>query len=537
MCKHVDSEKLTRNYYSKLIRLPSTEALSIWVGAEVGLSFLRSLSDGFAYLTGFLVYLVLSLLSLHRRVRTFLAMAGMFGILYLIISFFPLVIPLSFGLFIPLMTYVMLIDYGDLTSPALTTVTGLVSALSTFPKNLELVIAFYLVVGLFSYLYLILVNRKGKSITGISSLNIVRPFLKAMSYRRDEEVENFLEKISTEFHSSTLVLKLGDLLLVLPRIHFGMYGKVGSSLFPYQLEELMGDRVIVFHGPGSHEIDVASSKESRKLAQLISSRIKEGKWKELKFGGIKFLSQDRFRMTSLVFDHVTLNFSERPGYGIDDLPGGLWDESLKTGNFLVDCHNESLKEEIGHRDERALREFISRKIPVTEERPLFVGYGESEIKSTCEGICNRKVKALIIGDGEKRILVGYIFANNANEETGRLLQEKFGNMFDKVILVTPDDHSCTGTSFGNLYAPAEPCPLIVDALASAIEKAEAEYKRADAKYMIVDGKVKVIGKFISSMVEGLEQVGSFAMRTFWIPVIFPYVVLLILLLGNYLIKF
>ncbi|MCH1771678.1 MULTISPECIES: DUF2070 family protein [Metallosphaera] len=533
----MDSEKLTRNYYSKLIRLPSTEALSIWVGAEVGLSFLRSLSDGFTYLTGFLVYLSLSLISLHRRVRTFLAMAGMFGIIYLIISFFPLVIPLSFGLFIPLMTYVMLIDYGDFTSPGLTTLIGLISALSTFPRNIELVIAFYLIVGLFSYLYLILVNRKGKSVTGIPSLNIVRPFLKAMSYRRDEEVENFLEKISTEFHSSTLVLKLGDVLLVLPRIHFGMYGKVGSSLFPYQLEELVNNKVMVFHGPGSHEIDLASSKESRKLAQIISSKIREGNWKELRFGGIKFLSEDRFRMTSLVFDHITLNFSERPGYGIDDLPGGLWDESLKTGNFLVDCHNESLKEEIGHRDERALREFVSKKIPATEERPLLVGYGESEINSTCEGICSRKVKALIVGDGDKKIVIAYVFANNANEETGKLLREKFGNLYEKVILVTPDDHSCTGTSFGNLYTPAEPCPQILEALEKAIKNAEANLKKVEASYMIVDAKVKVIGKFISLMVEGLEQVGSFAMRTFWIPVIFPYVALIILLLGNYLVKF
>lgn len=69
------------------------------------------------------------------------------------------------------------------------------------------------------------------------------------------------------------------------------------------------------------------------------------------------------------------------------------------------------------------------------------------------------------------------------------------------------------------------------------QNAEANLKKVEASYMIVDAKVKVIGKFISLMVEGLEQVGSFAMRTFWIPVIFPYVALIILLLGNYLVKF
>ncbi|MEM0114092.1 MAG: DUF2070 family protein, partial [Metallosphaera sp.] len=184
----MDSEKLTRSYYSKLIRLPSVQALSIWVGAEVGLSLVRSLFDGIGYIAGLLVYILLNFFALHKRVKTFLAMMGIFGIIYLITSFLPLIVSLSFGLFIPLMTYIMLIDYGDLTSPALSTGIGMISGLLTLPTNVGLFVAFYLAVGVFSYLYIILVNRKGKDVTGIPSLKIVRPFLRAMSYKREEEV-------------------------------------------------------------------------------------------------------------------------------------------------------------------------------------------------------------------------------------------------------------------------------------------------------------------------------------------------------------
>ncbi|WP_252896752.1 DUF2070 family protein [Metallosphaera hakonensis] len=518
------------------MRLPSTEALSVWVGAEVVLSYLRSISDGFGYLAGFLMYLALSLATLHKRVKTFLAMMGMFGIVYLVVSFFPEVISFSFGLFVPLITYIMLIDYGDLTSPGLATATGLISALLTYPTNIVLVVVYYLIIGIFSYTYLVLVNRKGRSITGFSSLSIVRPFLRAMSYKRGEEVEGFLEKISTNFNTSVLVLKLGEVFIVLPRIHYGMYGEVGSSLFPYQIESALGRRTLVFHGPGSHELDLASKRDSMKLAEEISSKVGSEKWEKIRFGGIMFLSQDRFRMTSLVFDKIMLNFTERPNYGIDDLPGNLWDEILRSRNFIIDCHNESLKEEIGHKDERVLREFVSKRIIPTKETPLQVGYGEAELSTSCEGLCSKRVKALVLGDKEHKVLILYIFANNANEETGKMIQERFRNKYDRVILVTPDDHSCTGTTFGNLYSPAEPCPMAVDALEKAVNEAEADFKEVEAEYMIISTKTKVIGKFISSMVEGLEQVGNFAMKTFWIPVIFPYVLLIVTLLGDYLIK-
>ncbi|MEM4911939.1 MAG: DUF2070 family protein [Metallosphaera sp.] len=533
----MDSEKLTRSYYSKLIRLPSVQALSIWVGAEVGLSLVRSLFDGIGYIAGLLVYILLNFFALHKRVKTFLAMMGIFGIIYLITSFLPLIVSLSFGLFIPLMTYIMLIDYGDLTSPALSTGIGMISGLLTLPTNVGLFVAFYLAVGVFSYLYIILVNRKGKDVTGIPSLKIVRPFLRAMSYKREEEVESFLERISTRINSSIVALKLGEVTIILPRIHFGMYGRVGSSLFPYQVEEELNAKAIVFHGPGSHELDLASSRESLKVAREVSEKIRSGKWNKLSFLGIAFSSQDRFRITSLVFDRFSLNFAERPGYGIDDLPGDLWDTSLKTNNFVVDCHNESLKEEISSRDETDLKEFLKKRWLMPEKRVLRVGYGETQLDRKCEGVCNDKVKALVLDDGEKRVLIIYVFANNADEETGKLIQEKFKSRFDRVILITPDDHSCTGTSFGNLYTPAEPCPALLEPSEKAAQMAESRLREVEAGYMIIDVKTKAIGKFISIMIEGLEQVGNFAMRTFWIPVAFPYVMLAISLLGDYLIKF
>jgi len=42
--------------------------------------------------------------------------------------------------------------------------------------------------------------------------------------------------------------------------------------------------------------------------------------------------------------------------------------------------------------------------------------------------------------------------------------------------------------------------------------------------------VRVIGKVISNMVTALEEVGDYALKTFWIPLVSPILIILILTL-------
>jgi len=48
--------------------------------------------------------------------------------------------------------------------------------------------------------------------------------------------------------------------------------------------------------------------------------------------------------------------------------------------------------------------------------------------------------------------------------------------------------------------------------------------------------VKIIGKMISIMLKALEDVGSYTSKTFWIPLISPYLLLIIILLLQNLVK-
>jgi len=58
------------------------------------------------------------------------------------------------------------------------------------------------------------------------------------------------------------------------------------------------------------------------------------------------------------------------------------------------------------------------------------------------------------------------------------------------------------------------------------------------EYKVVKIKgVKILGKIISIMLKALEDVGSYTSKTFWIPLVAPYVLLVVILLFQSLIKF
>ncbi|MBP1358208.1 MAG: DUF2070 family protein, partial [Sulfolobus sp.] len=188
---------------------------------------------------------------------------------------------------------------------------------------------------------------------------------------------------------------------------------------------------------------------------------------------------------------------------------------------------------ITHGIERAVKEVDHIK------KPLIIGYSEDYV-SGCEGLCNNKIRATYISDGEKDIGIVYIYSNNSDPELTKKLREKLGNLVTYPILITPDDHSCTGTLPGDLYLPAQPCDAIINKGYEILQKAKMSSHETEVYFKKEDIKgVKVLGSFISLMVKALEEVGGYTMKTFWIPLLTPFLLTLIfaLLLSNAHIKF
>ena len=525
----MNSEAITRKYYSKLKSLPNIKIISGISALETGLVYLRSIDLGLDYFLSLIIYLLLLLLLL-RDVKVSLFYLDLTAFVYLLFPLFTRQVLYSFGIFAPL------VGYGSIPKNSEVKATGIVFLSSFIPSLIygfnEYILLYSLSVSLIFYSYLYLLNRKGEKITGLKSLQILRPFLLSVLKKDNEALEKFLDSLGIKTVLRVAVFKISDKLMVIPKIHFGLNGEIGSSKFPYYLEQF-NPRNIVFHGPGSHEIDITNSKKAKEVAKIVSIEEENAEnWKEQKFYGIYQWSKCNFRGVTLLFSSSSLTFVERPGKGIDDLPLKLWDYATKNSDYIVDCHNEFLTDELPKNAEKCIIEGIEgvKKLR-NEEKPLLVSFKEGKV-SFCEGLCKNEVKVIVISDGEKKLGIVYLYANNADHSLTKAIRERLSKLVDIPLLVTPDDHSCTAVSLKTLYSPAQYCEELINLVEKLTLEAISELKESSVSIKEIDVKgVKVLGKIISNFVVALEEVGSYTLRTFWIPLISPLFLAIIFILA------
>jgi len=531
----MNTEAIAKKYYSKLKSLPDIKILSGIAYVESLIIALRSFELGFVYLYSFVIYIIFLILILKDK-KLILFFTDITGVFYLLLPFLTSYYYYSLTFFSPLIGYTLLSKYSEIKSAIIIFISNIISTILFL--NVYVVVYSFLV-SLVFYYYIHTINRKGEKIAGIKSMQILRPFLKNIIKKDRISLEKFLDSISFKTTIHVGLFKVDDLFLVIPKIHYGIISEIGSSKFIYQLEG-ENDRNIVFHGPGSHEIDIATSTQSLAVAKRIAEdeRNSEG-WEKLSFYGIKEWVCGEFKGITLDFGSKTLTFLERPNYGIDDLPLKLWDFTIKTKNYIVDCHNENLTKDLPLNTYSCIVRGIEKaKDNMRAERPFIVGYAEDYVNN-CEGLCNNKLRVIYVSDGEKDIGLVYIYSNNSDPELTKRIRVKLGTLVDYPILVTPDDHSCTGTIIGELYIPAQPCESLVEKAYELLKKAKEKARQSEVYFKEDNIKgVKVLGSFVSLTVKALEEVGGYTIKTFWIPLLTPFVLTAIfVLLTNVHIEF
>ncbi|BCU68991.1 DUF2070 family protein [Stygiolobus caldivivus] len=527
----MNSEAITRKYYSKIKSLPNIKVISGISVLETGLVYLRSLTIGIDYFISLILYFSVMLLLL-RDLKVTLFFLDLTAFTYLVFSFLTKEVFFSFGIFAPLA------GYGSLASNSELRATGIIF-LSTFVPSLAygfrpITLAYSLLISSVFYVYIYLLNRKGERLTGFKSMQIVRPFIMGVVRKDYEALEKFLDNLGIKTNLRIGIFKVSDHFLVLPKIHFGLSGEIGSSKFPYYLESL-NPKNIIFHGPGSHEIDITSSKKTMEIAKLaFSEELNDSNWKDQLFYGIyAWKSKCNFRGITLLFSKSTLTFVERPGKGIDDLPLRLWDYITKESDYVVDCHNEYLTEELPKQTDKCIIEeieAIKKQRENATPKPFLISFKEGQVKA-CEGLCKKTIRVVVISDGEKKIGIIYLYANNSDPSLTNAIRDRLSKVVDIPLLVTPDDHTCTASSMRDLYLPAQYCDELVHLAEDLVKEAVSDLKESSLSIKELDVKgVKVVGKIVSNFVVALEEVGNYTMRTFWIPLVSPLILAIIFIL-------
>lgn len=125
-------------------------------------------------------------------------------------------------------------------------------------------------------LFTLILNRLGLRDLGIPSIPLFRAFVANWTENLNEYLEGFLEKLGYEQDVTLSILAFttngkAKAVMVVPAFHSGPFRNVGSSLFPYMVQDVLGNRlhcvVSVPHGLAGHELDLSSQLQSKKVVE------------------------------------------------------------------------------------------------------------------------------------------------------------------------------------------------------------------------------------------------------------------------------
>jgi len=136
----------------------------------------------------------------------------------------------------------------------------------------------------FSFVFLIQVERRGMLALGVSPLRVFRAFLRDWLDRSFSAFEDYLEIFGVDSSINLCVLcfrskSSGNVkaTLVVPNFHPGPFLNVGSSALPYMVkrvvESAVGGIAAVAHGVSGHQLNLVSQHENEKVIEKIRSML------------------------------------------------------------------------------------------------------------------------------------------------------------------------------------------------------------------------------------------------------------------------
>jgi len=162
---------------------------------------------------------------------------------------------------------------------------GLAVFLNTLPAGLALSFSLAVTVSfIFSFAFLIYVEKRGIGTLGVSPLLVFRAFLRDWLDGDFSRFENYLDVFGVNSWINVCVLsfrskasrKLKGVLIV-PGFHPGPFLNIGSSALPYLIKRVVesttGGVAAVAHGISGHQLNLVSQQENMRVIEKIQSML------------------------------------------------------------------------------------------------------------------------------------------------------------------------------------------------------------------------------------------------------------------------
>jgi putative membrane protein len=249
---------------------------------------------------------------------------------------------LFFGIAQPTLDMVFFLAYGPIATPGTATEIVLL--------KLYLASSIFLVAV---YVMFWLINAPMKRTFGVSGIEAGSLFL-AQWFERSKKLEDIFDEVGVEIDTllGVMAFKAKDKLkcvFLIPYVHFGPFGNLGGSEFPYLLSNAVNEatdaEVMVFHGTATHDFNPVSSEEVVKFIKKTQDTLNEMHFRKA-LGSISLGKHKTCRVQSLVINgrgFLALTRAPRTTEDIDFSLGlAFRNKAIASGlkeAMIADAHN------------------------------------------------------------------------------------------------------------------------------------------------------------------------------------------------------
>ena len=380
---------------------------------------------------------------------------------------------------------------------------------------------------------------------GYSGIEMMRMFFAQWLYR-ENDLESAFSSLSQKAELDVNMIffntnnKISSIFVV-PSVHYGPFGMLCSSNFPSVLKKEIKEAT-AFHSTSTHDLNLANSRESRKLVKLIKDSLKLKKDYSRKFSFSTSQSDDKkARAYLLAFDgnaFVMLTRSPEVTEDIEYSLGYILKEKLKSrfkNAVVVDMHNSEGKDityfSIHSREGRqylsAIDNLLKNKLVYKELEFSYTHISKEELSSPSLGGAGISIFSF----KWDRPIVLIVVDGNAINQRCKLKIEKTLRTYLKtpyVFVLTTDSHeiNTVGGIVNEYQCVGNELQIIKDKAKQCV----SSMKKTSAAFLSVPFSTRILGKDFS-----VELVSTLNSSMAIAKIILPIGLMFSILLSLYII--
>ena len=439
--------------FSYLIRPHMGEVIFLFI-----LPYLLVISVDYLIIKGLKIYFPLRRIATLNLVPFIIS----FWVMWLLMFFFPFYfsfyLAFSFVIYIRFIIYRVFLSGRNIMSGIISTNYNLLILLTSLIYNtvVQLIFPYILSIIIYGFMAYMMVNAstsKFRREFREDPFFFVSSFVNYLArYERidKEKIDNFFKNIYEErsVPVSTLVFrneKGVKFSFVFPYVHPGPFGDIGGSNIPNKLEEyLKVDNLFVFHTTTTHDDNIASEKDVKKIGDAVADSL-NCPCKYDNFSDFHRLRVNNIDVGIHIFGRYPLIFL-LPTHEIFD------DVELKTGltirrkintvyedSAIIDAHNNfddnALPLSLPTSDSSIIKGKI-REIRV--DKKMRAGFSVKKIAG--KSIGPGGVRATVFEYGDKKIAYILLDGNNIKKGLRNKIIENLKDLVDEIEVFSTDNH-------------------------------------------------------------------------------------------------